>query len=327
MHSLIAAIILCNALLFFTVATVSSQPQPLSPVPRHRPRGGGHHGPRQGHHYPPQARNPNGRTTPQNRISTPIPNQNQNPNPNENQNPPQSRLDQNQNQNQNPPLLSSNQNQNQNQNQNPPIPTTNQNQNQNQNQNSTTPPQIKGGGNGNQGQENRKNPGKLFGWAPNNGTTSSDNRALLADEFLHAHNWVRSKYNLPPYTWDEKLEIFARKYLMKRYNDCKMVHSKASYGENLFWGKKLHWTPSDAVYFWYMEKDSFDFKTLKCSPPPTRNNAPKTCGHFTQVVWRDSLRLGCALQHCNNRSAGMLIACEYDPPGNYDNENPLEQHS
>ncbi|RYR73579.1 hypothetical protein Ahy_A02g007998 [Arachis hypogaea] len=134
---------------------------------------------------------------------------------------------------------------------------------------------------------------------------ASDSKALLADEFLHAHNWVRNKYNLPPYTWDENLESVARKYLMERYDDCRVIHSKYGY-----------------------EKDWYDFNKLTCTPPPPSkpNRPPKMCGHFTQIVWRDSLRVGCGLQHCNDRNAGMLIACEYDPPGNYANENPLEQH-
>ncbi|KHN39131.1 Pathogenesis-related protein 1 [Glycine soja] len=121
------------------------------------------------------------------------------------------------------------------------------------------------------------------------------------------------QYNLPEYTWDEKLASYARGYLMQRYEDCKLVHSNSNYGENVFWGKKLHWSPSDATYYWYQEK-------LSCAPPP------KACGHFTQVVWRDSQRIGCALQHCHNPSLGMLIACEYDPAGNYENEDPLKQH-
>ncbi|KAE9619468.1 hypothetical protein Lal_00032275 [Lupinus albus] len=169
-----------------------------------------------------------------------------------------------------------------------------------------------------QGNENNANPGKLFGYVPRNDT--SDYKTLSRDEFLHAHNWVRSKYNLPTLTWDTKLENFASSYLMVRYEDCKMIHSSSDYGENLFWGKKLHWKPSDAVYYWYYEYNWYDLNTLKCSPE-------KICGHFTQMVWKDSTRVGCALQHCNDRNLGMLIACEYDPPGNYPNENPLVEHN
>ncbi|KAH1136776.1 hypothetical protein AAZX31_10G044800 [Glycine max] len=170
------------------------------------------------------------------------------------------------------------------------------------------------------GRRKRVNTRKYFGYVPQTNDTSFTNQTALAQEFLHAHNWIRKQYNLPEYTWDEKLASYARGYLMQRYEDCKLVHSNSNYGENVFWGKKLHWSPSDATYYWYQEKQWYNFQTLSCAPPP------KACGHFTQVVWRDSQRIGCALQHCHNPSLGMLIACEYDPAGNYENEDPLKQH-
>ncbi|CAK8571043.1 unnamed protein product [Lathyrus sativus] len=167
------------------------------------------------------------------------------------------------------------------------------------------------------GGRRRRNTAKFFGFVRTSRSAYLHNQTELAKEFLHAHNWVRKEYKLPELAWSENLASFARKYLTERSDDCKLVHSSGNYGENLFWGKKLHWTPSDAVYYWYMEKDSFDFNTLKCEPPP------KLCEHFTQMVWRDSEHVGCALQHCKNEGTGMLIACEYDPPGNFVNENPL----
>ena len=181
---------------------------------------------------------------------------------------------------------------------------------QNSSSPSPPPPPAKGG-------HHRRNTAKFFGYVRPNTTSYLNNQTELANEFMHAHNWVRNEYKLPSLTWDEKLASYARKYLMERYEDCKLVHSTASYGENMFWGKKLHWTPSDAVYYWYMEKNYYDFNSLKCEPPP------KFCDHFTQIIWRDSTHVGCALQHCKNNGTGMLIACEYNPPGNYVNENPL----
>ncbi|MED6171308.1 hypothetical protein PIB30_039573 [Stylosanthes scabra] len=308
-----------------------------------------------------QAGDPYSHATQQNGVQNPIPNpttipnqnQNQNQDINGNQNYSPTSVDQNptkvlQNQVGDPNAGSSSQdgmtttisepNTN-------PVPNPNQDINvsqnnplnivdQNQNKNPTVSSQTKGSDSDIQDNENNKNPGKLFGWTPNNEIMASDSKALLADEFLYAHNWVRSKYNLPPYTWDENLESIARKYLMERYDDCKVIHSNYAYGENLFWGRKLHWTPSDVVYFWYTEKDWYDFEKRTCSPPPPpsssprhHNRPPKICGHFTQIIWRDSLRVGCGLQRCNDRNAGMLIACEYDPPGNYANENPLEIHT
>jgi len=33
-------------------------------------------------------------------------------------------------------------------------------------------------------------------------------------------------------------------------------------------------------------------------------------GHFTQMVWQDTQRLGCGV-------SGSFLTCRYDPPGNY----------
>lgn len=186
-----------------------------------------------------------------------------------------------------------------------------------QSQQSLSPPPPHGKSHHGHHGHHRRNAAKFFGYVRTSPTAFLNNQTELINEFLHAHNWVRSEYKLPALKWDENLASFARKYLMERYNDCKLVHSNANYGENMFWGKKLHWTPSDAVYYWYKEKTWYSFKTLKCEPPP------KMCEHFTQIVWRDSTHVGCALQHCKNNGTGMLIACEYNPAGNYVNENPL----
>ncbi|XP_070548186.1 uncharacterized protein [Ptychodera flava] len=40
-----------------------------------------------------------------------------------------------------------------------------------------------------------------------------------------------------------------------------------------------------------------------------------TVGHFTQVMWADSVHLGCA--HAVDINGNTQVACEYDPPGNF----------
>lgn len=160
----------------------------------------------------------------------------------------------------------------------------------------------------------------MFGFdrEPNAAAPGKQDLYLLAQEFVAAHNWVRRRFNEPLFKWDDKLASFARQYAMRRQEDCKMVHSDGPYGENMFWGKKQHWTASDAVYYWFVENKWYDFKSLDCSAPEE-----KGCGHFTQLVWRDSVRVGCALQQCHKNESGMLVICEYDPPGNFEHENPL----
>ncbi|KAG4134269.1 hypothetical protein ERO13_D08G146200v2 [Gossypium hirsutum] len=139
-----------------------------------------------------------------------------------------------------------------------------------------------------------------------------------AQQFLDTHNAARIHENEPLYTWDQKLADFARSWGNKRINDCRIVHSNAPYGENIFVANNDHWTPREAVQRWVGEEQYYDKKTFACQPG-------KLCGHYTQIVWRDSIRVGCARVRCAN--GGLFVMCNYEPPGNYKNENPFVPHN
>lgn len=139
-------------------------------------------------------------------------------------------------------------------------------------------------------------------------------RGVEAREFLKAHNLVRMKHNQTVYKWDKKLARFARRWGLTRAADCKMIHSMGPYGENMFWGKYDHWTPTDAVESWAVEYKDYNAETNTCTPN-------KMCGHYTQIVWHESNLLGCSRIRCFNGS--VVVICEYDPPGNYVDENPF----
>ncbi|GJY40645.1 pathogenesis-related protein 1 [Tanacetum coccineum] len=97
---------------------------------------------------------------------------------------------------------------------------------------------------------------------------------------------------------------FAQNYANQRQADCQLVHSQnGPYGENLAWGTAL--TGASAVNLWVGEKADYDYNSNTCAPG-------KTCGHYTQVVWRQSVRLGCARVQCN--SGAWFVTCNYDPP-------------
>jgi hypothetical protein len=87
------------------------------------------------------------------------------------------------------------------------------------------------------------------------------------------------------------------------------VHSDTPFGENLAAGTRGGFTPEDFVNLWYREVQSYRFKRGKFS---------MTTGHFTQLVWRSTKRVGCALSACKN---GLdVLVCNYDPPGNVEGE-------
>ncbi|KAF5731874.1 pathogenesis-related protein 1-like [Tripterygium wilfordii] len=68
---------------------------------------------------------------------------------------------------------------------------------------------------------------------------------------------------------------------------------------------------TDVVNLWVAEKANYDYESNSCNG---------VCGHYTQVVWRKSVRLGCARVGCDN--GGTFVICSYDPPGNYNGELP-----
>lgn len=136
----------------------------------------------------------------------------------------------------------------------------------------------------------------------------------MARQFVDAHNVARLQFRHPFLIWDKNLAKYAKKWSKKRVDDCKMIHSYGPYGENIFWGGRDHWTPKEAVEYWMEEKEYYNPSTNECAPQ-------QMCGHYTQVIWKNTARVGCSRTRCSN--GGLLIFCEYDPPGNYVNENPF----
>lgn len=135
------------------------------------------------------------------------------------------------------------------------------------------------------------------------------------------HNKVRTQENasLPNLSWDATVGAYSKskvEYLAN--NGCQLSHTAGptnpGYGENLFWGSGSSWTVTDAVTSWYSEKSNYTYSTNSCA-------SGKVCGHYTQVVWKNSTKLGCYLANCPN-NGGMIIGCNYDPPGNYSGQKP-----
>lgn len=133
-------------------------------------------------------------------------------------------------------------------------------------------------------------------------------------DYVNAHNAARSQVGVPNVVWDETVANFARNYANQRKGDCQLIHSGGGgrYGENLA-GSTGDLSGTDAVRLWVNEKANYDHNSNTC-----RNGA--VCGHYTQVVWRNTKRIGCAKVRCNN--GGTFIGCNYSPPGNYAGQKP-----
>ena len=130
-------------------------------------------------------------------------------------------------------------------------------------------------------------------------------------DYLNAHNAARAQVGVGPMRWDAKVASYARNYVEKLKGSCKLVHSGGPYGENLAWGSG-DLSGTAAVNMWVGEKPKYDYNSNSC--------VGGECRHYTQVVWSNSVRLGCAKVRCNN--GATIISCNYDPPGNYVNQRP-----
>jgi len=127
-------------------------------------------------------------------------------------------------------------------------------------------------------------------------------------QYLNAHNEYREAFNAPKLAWSEDLADKAYEWA----NTCQFEHSGGHlmtelYGENLAAGAGT-FTPAAAVKL-------FAADISKYNPEHPSYN------QFTQLVWKSSTSVGCAVAQCDNLVAekwGMASyhVCLYNPVGN-----------
>ncbi|MBN3281885.1 PI16 inhibitor, partial [Polyodon spathula] len=130
------------------------------------------------------------------------------------------------------------------------------------------------------------------------------------------HNTLRSQVspsatNMQLMKWDSALEAMAAQYATA----CIWDHNpeRGETGENLFLTSgQLNGT--HVVQNWYNEHLDYTFHTGSCTPG-------KMCGHYTQVVWANSNRVGCGEHFCETvegieQPRLTMLVCNYYPKGN-----------
>ncbi|KAJ4716069.1 Pathogenesis-related protein 1 [Melia azedarach] len=130
-------------------------------------------------------------------------------------------------------------------------------------------------------------------------------------DFVNAHNAARAEVGVGPITWNDSVAAYAQDYADHRIGDCNLDHSMGPYGENLAEGYgKLDGV--DAVKMWVSEKPNYDYASNSC--------VGDECLHYTQIIWRKSVSLGCGRVKCHN--GWWFVICSYYPPGNIEGERP-----
>jgi len=156
-----------------------------------------------------------------------------------------------------------------------------------------------------------------------------DAESLAATGVTGRHNLVRATVDppaspaLPPLCYDADVEASAQAWA----DGCVYAHSGS--GENLYAYVTTGAPPAtpqlDAVDSWAGEAADYDYGPNACDPG-------KVCGHYTQVVWRDTTHLGCGVKLCPPASSPFAppfdayswwyVVCQYEPPGNVVGQHP-----
>ncbi|CAI7924358.1 unnamed protein product [Closterium sp. NIES-53] len=172
------------------------------------------------------------------------------------------------------------------------------------------------GGDGGNGGDDSGNGGGDGGNGGGGGGRSIDITGILEE-----HNKARQEVGVPDLAWDDNVAATAQEWANNlASNGCPLEHGGAEgLGQNLYWLSPAALTPEEdrgAVQSWVDEKADWT-----PSPIPDGCADGKMCGHYTQVVWRDTTHVGCASAQCPDGS-GMWV-CDYSPPGNFVGQTPF----
>jgi len=133
----------------------------------------------------------------------------------------------------------------------------------------------------------------------------------FAREMVSAHNQIRAQAGVPPLLWSDRLEAVAEdwaKTLLARRDFSHRPNGKL--GENLFAITGARSTSAEVIRVWANESRDYDYRSNRCRD---------VCGHYTQIVWKNTKTVGCAL--ASNGKTDFLV-CRYGPPGNVYGEKP-----
>ncbi len=137
--------------------------------------------------------------------------------------------------------------------------------------------------------------------------------AQAKETLLRLHNERRAARGVAPLEWSEELSSYAQEWAdYLSTHGCSLKHRpsdgpyKQRHGENLYMGTIGFYEISDGVNDWYNELRLYDGS-------PISNANFHEVGHYTQMMWNGTTKLGAAVAYCNGN---FILVCNYDPPGN-----------
>lgn len=145
----------------------------------------------------------------------------------------------------------------------------------------------------------------------------------LDGRLLAAHNRERTEAGLPALRWDPALAGDAASWGEALVDLNDIEHSPDDpddpdpQGENLWLGSKGHFAPEQMVGMWIEEKRHFRPGIF---PDNSITGDLEDVGHYTQLMWRETGKVGCALAESEDYE---ILVCRYAAAGNVEGERPF----
>jgi uncharacterized protein YkwD len=143
----------------------------------------------------------------------------------------------------------------------------------------------------------------------------------LDSRLLAAHNRERSAAGIEALRWDPELAAEAAAWGETLAATGQFEHADADeedpQGENLWAGTRGAYAPEEMVEGWIEEKRHFRPGLF---PDNSATGDFADVGHYTQLMWRETDRVGCALAE---GAVEEVLVCRYRTAGNVVGEVPF----
>ncbi|RIV88847.1 CAP family protein [Aurantiacibacter zhengii] len=140
----------------------------------------------------------------------------------------------------------------------------------------------------------------------------------FAISLLEEHNRARAEVGVPRLEWSNRLAREAHDWAQHIARQGRMIHANREQrngsGENLWMGYAGYYGPDVMVGGFLAERQHFRNGTF---PQVSSTGNWRDVGHYTQVIWRGTREVGCAVARGGTND---FLVCRYYPAGNVYNQ-------
>lgn len=158
-------------------------------------------------------------------------------------------------------------------------------------------------------------------------SASGSDPTSYSDIVVYHHNLHRANHSATDIQFNQSLADTAMKIAQTCQYKHQMDVDNGGYGQNIAAGVPADNVSAVITDLFYNGEVGW-YADLYGQAQPDQTNFEKY-GHFTQIVWKDTVSVGCASYDCSSQGLSpfqgeniepTFTVCNYYPPGNYANE-------